>query len=299
AGPAGAGDAGGQGGGPRAPGRNPGMRPAPVPGGPGGRAAVVSGAVVSGAVADALRRWEATVRPHYPDLDPRLLRPGFWFPLPRGRYKFDRDTFGDPRRWTPAGPRPRRHQGNDILAARGTPVRAVGAGRVLARGWSPYGGWFILVELAGTGHAAYYSHLDRYAPGTGVGRPVQPGQVLGFVGNTGYGPPGTRGKFWPHLHFELRRLERGTGQGDRPGTPPAEAGVKDRGAARGPGRPVNPYPYLRYWEAWAAAEEGEGVAAAEGGRTAATGKGEAGAGKAGKGKTRGKTRDRQARGSSP
>lgn len=185
--------------------------------------------LLSPAAGQALRRWEATVRPRYPHLDPRLLRPDYRFPLPRGSYRLDRDTFGDPRHWTPSGPRPRPHQGNDLLAARGTPVRSVGPGRVLARGWSPYGGWFILVELAGTGYFAYYSHLDRYAPEVRVGQRVRAGQVLGYVGNTGYGPPGTRGKFWPHLHFELRR------QGRQPG-------------------PVNPYPYLRYWEALEAAE---------------------------------------------
>lgn len=220
---------GGRGGSPRStPGGASGTSRVPAPAGHGERDQA-GRMPLSPAAGQALRRWEATVRPRYPDLDPRLLRPDFCFPLPRGRYRLDRDTFGDPRHWTPSGPRPRPHQGNDLLAARGTPVRSVGPGRVLARGWSPYGGWFILVELAGTGYAAYYSHLDRYAPEVRVGQRVREGQVLGYVGNTGYGPPGTRGKFWPHLHFELRR------QGGHPG-------------------PVNPYPYLRYWEALAAAE---------------------------------------------
>lgn len=161
----------------------------------------------------------------YGVLDPVLLQPHFRFPLPPGQYRFDRDTFGEERTWNPDGERPRRHQGNDILAARGTDVLAVGPGRVQAMEWSEYGGWTVLLGLAGTPYCAYYSHLDGFAPGLRPGAVVAAGDVLGYVGDTGYGPPGTKGQFWPHLHFELRRGCRG------------EA--------------VNPYPYLRLWEAMA------------------------------------------------
>ena len=67
----------------------------------------------------------------------------------------------------------------------------------------------------------YYAHLSAYAEGLEMGDTVRAGDVLGFVGSTGYGPVGTSDQMIPHLHF----------------------GVYVNDVA------VNPYPYLRAWDA--------------------------------------------------
>jgi len=49
--------------------------------------------------------------------------------------------------------------------------------------------------------------LQGFAEGVEVGAIVEPGQVIGSVGSTGYGPEGTSGKFAPHLHFGLYKFD--------------------------------------------------------------------------------------------
>ena len=94
------------------------------------------------------------------------------------------------------------HEGNDILAEKGTPVLSASPGSVEAVGWTFYSG--TRVGVRGTdGKYYFYAHLSRIAPGISVGAPVQAGDVLGLVGNTGYGPPGHEDEFPPHLHFGI------------------------------------------------------------------------------------------------
>src|SRR5699024_11278036 len=69
-----------------------------------------------------------------------------------------------------------------------------------------------------------YAHLSGYEDGIQVGQVVKPGDVLGRVGSTGYGPPGTSGKFPPHLHYGMYKYN----------------GVRERS--------FDPYPYLQKWE---------------------------------------------------
>lgn len=89
----------------------------------------------------------------------------------------------------------RRHQGNDLFAARGTPVVASVAGSY-RRSANSLGG--ISYYLQGEDGNTYYgAHMAGYGP-VGPGR-VPQGAVLGFVGNTG----NARGTS-PHLHFEIR-----------------------------------------------------------------------------------------------
>lgn len=89
----------------------------------------------------------------------------------------------------------RRHEGQDIFAARGTPVRSATAGYVVRVGENALGGNTVFVAGAG-GRSYYYAHLDSYAPGLAVGDYVTPETVLGYVGTTG-NAAGTA----PHLHF--------------------------------------------------------------------------------------------------
>ncbi|WDM02775.1 M23 family metallopeptidase [Alicyclobacillus cycloheptanicus] len=122
------------------------------------------------------------------------------FPLAK-RYNYTvKYTFGAGRSF---GGR-RRHEGVDIFADYGTPVLACSTAYVEVKGWNPFGGWRI--GLRDTNNVYYYyAHLSSYAKGIHIGDVVQPGQVIGYVGNTGYGPPGTAGRFPPHLHFGMYR----------------------------------------------------------------------------------------------
>ena len=49
----------------------------------------------------------------------------------------------------------------------------------------------------------YYAHFDSYSRSYGVGDRISAGEVLGTMGDTGYGEEGTRGKFAVHLHLGI------------------------------------------------------------------------------------------------
>jgi murein DD-endopeptidase MepM/ murein hydrolase activator NlpD len=93
------------------------------------------------------------------------------------------------------GPRwGRMHEGLDIAAGSGTPIRAAAAGTVSYAGWLGGYGNLVVVEHGG-GLATAYAHQQRiYVP---VGRAVAQGEALGEVGSTG-------NSTGPHLHFEVR-----------------------------------------------------------------------------------------------
>ncbi len=141
------------------------------------------------------------------------------FPIPKGYNYSYRNTWGDRRGW---GGR-RIHEGTDIFAGYGTPVRAAAYGVVELKGWNKYGGWRVGIrDLNNTYH--YYAHLNGFAKGLKIGDVVQSGEVIGSVGSSGYGPPGTSGKFPPHLHFGMYK----------------DDGIKEWS--------FDPYPYLKVWE---------------------------------------------------
>ncbi len=117
----------------------------------------------------------------------------------RFSYSF-RDSWGDARSF---GGR-RMHEGTDIFAGYGTPVLSVCYGYVELIGWNRLGGWRVGVRAADNTYF-YYAHLSSYAKGLKQGVILRPGQVIGYVGSSGYGRPGTAGKFPPHLHFGVYR----------------------------------------------------------------------------------------------
>ena len=120
------------------------------------------------------------------------------FPLPLGSHYTYNSTWGVARGW---GGR-RSHEGTDIFANYGVPVRATGYGIVEIKGWNRYGGWRIGIrDINNTYH--YFAHMNGFTKGIKIGQTVEPGMVIGSVGATGYGPPGTSGKFPPHLHFGM------------------------------------------------------------------------------------------------
>ncbi len=98
-----------------------------------------------------------------------------------------------PRR-SPFGGAPEFHQGLDIGADMGTPVKAAASGTIISAGW--YGGYgnYILIDHGG-GMSTGYGHLSRIDVGNG--QQVQRGQIIGAVGSTG-------ASTGPHLHFEVR-----------------------------------------------------------------------------------------------
>lgn len=88
----------------------------------------------------------------------------------------------------------RRHEGQDIFAPEGTPVRSATHGFVYRIGPARLGGNVVTVVGAG-GRRYYYAHLSRFAD-IREGQAVTPDTVLGYVGSTG-NAAGTP----PHLHF--------------------------------------------------------------------------------------------------
>jgi murein DD-endopeptidase MepM/ murein hydrolase activator NlpD len=107
---------------------------------------------------------------------------------PVGQPRAFSDDFGDPRSGG------RRHQGNDIVAPRGTPVYAAQSGR-FEQTYNDLGGISAYV-YGDSGDTTYYAHLDSYA-GVPNGSHVPAGTMIGHVGNTG----NARGGVY-HLHFE-------------------------------------------------------------------------------------------------
>lgn len=89
----------------------------------------------------------------------------------------------------------RAHQGIDYAAASGTPVRALGNGRVIFAGWK--GGYGRVVEIRHTnGYVTRYGHLSAFGSGIRAGAPVSISQTIGKVGASGLATA-------PHLHFEV------------------------------------------------------------------------------------------------
>ena len=99
----------------------------------------------------------------------------------------------------------RGHEGTDIMASQNVsglyPVVSMTDGIVRSKGWLEKGGWRIGVE-APSGAYFYYAHLDSYAS-VNVGDEISAGNLLGFMGDTGYGVEGTKGKFPVHLHVGI------------------------------------------------------------------------------------------------
>lgn len=99
----------------------------------------------------------------------------------------------------------RGHEGTDIMSAdneRGVlPVVSMTDGVVEKKGWLELGGYRIGIRAPHGGYF-YYAHMDSYAD-IEVGDEVRAGDLLGYMGDTGYGEEGTKGKFPVHLHLGI------------------------------------------------------------------------------------------------
>ncbi len=152
------------------------------------------------------------------------------FPLERRFYSSYEDTWGAPR--TQGG-----HEGTDLMTPSGVPEYAITDGTVVpvagsdADGWNSLGGHAVMVRAdysmgpVEAGDLFYYAHLERESP-LEIGDRVSAGQVVGYSGDTGQGPPGTSGLFPPHLHLGWYD---GTG-----------------GREEAPSGAMNPYPLLEW-----------------------------------------------------
>lgn len=99
------------------------------------------------------------------------------------------------------------HEGTDIFAEPGTPVRSISSGVVENLGWTFYSGWRVGIR-GDDGRYWFYAHLSKFARDIVPGARVGPGDKLGVVGNTGYGfRPGHRDEFTWHLHFGLQAVD--------------------------------------------------------------------------------------------
>jgi murein DD-endopeptidase MepM/ murein hydrolase activator NlpD len=102
----------------------------------------------------------------------------------------------------------RKHLGNDLMGGLGTPIVAVEGGVVEAMGWNRYGGWRIGIRSFDSKRYYYYAHLQKdtpFAKDMYVGKIVQPGDVIGFMGRTGYSDKeNTNNIETVHLHFGMQ-----------------------------------------------------------------------------------------------
>lgn len=129
------------------------------------------------------------------------------YPVPKNsegqkKQSFFENSYGEARNF---GGR-RSHEGVDIFGEKDMegyyPVVSVTDGVVEQIGWLPLGGYRIGIRSYYGGYF-YYAHLSAYGKAYQEGDSVRAGEVLGFMGSTGYGPEGTDGKFPVHLHFGI------------------------------------------------------------------------------------------------
>lgn len=104
----------------------------------------------------------------------------------------------------------RQHLGHDLMAQVGTPVIAVESGVVEVLGWNQYGGWRIGIRSFDGIRYHYYAHLRQnrpYAEGLEEGQVVMAGDVIGYVGRTGYSSTeNTNNIDVSHLHYGLQLI---------------------------------------------------------------------------------------------
>lgn len=101
----------------------------------------------------------------------------------------------------------RKHLGNDLMGGLGTPIVAVEGGVVEVMGWNRYGGWRVGIRSFDNKRYYYYAHLQKdhpFADGLQEGDIVQAGDLIGFMGRTGYSDKENVNNIETvHLHFGL------------------------------------------------------------------------------------------------
>jgi murein DD-endopeptidase MepM/ murein hydrolase activator NlpD len=110
--------------------------------------------------------------------------------------EFSRVSSGFSMRMHPISGQWRQHKGVDFAAAVGTPIRASGDGVVDFSGTqNGYGNIVVIKHWAN--YSTAYAHMSRFAPNLRHGQKVSQGDIIGYVGMTGWSTG-------PHLHYEFR-----------------------------------------------------------------------------------------------
>lgn len=127
-------------------------------------------------------------------------------PIAKGFEYSDYDDFGSSRSYGYK----RQHLGHDMMGQIGTPIIAVESGYVEALGWNQYGGWRIGIRSFDRKRYYYYAHLRQnfpYALDLKEGSIVTAGDVIGYMGHTGYSTvENTNNIDTVHLHFGLQLI---------------------------------------------------------------------------------------------
>ena len=98
-------------------------------------------------------------------------------------------------RFHPVLKKNRPHLGTDFSAPTGTPVRALGDGKVTHAGWRGGYGNLVIIQHDSK-YSTRYGHFSKFGKGIKKGKRVEQGQIIGYVGATGLATG-------PHLHFEF------------------------------------------------------------------------------------------------
>ena len=129
-----------------------------------------------------------------------------YFPIAKGFEYTHYDDFGAGRSYG----YDRKHLGHDMMGQTGTPIVAVESGTVEALGWNQYGGWRIGIRSFDGKRYYYYAHLRQnypYAEWLEEGCTVTAGDVIGYMGRTGYSATeNTNNIDVTHLHWGLELI---------------------------------------------------------------------------------------------
>ena len=127
-------------------------------------------------------------------------------PIAMGFEYSDYDDFGSSRSYGYKRP----HLGHDMMGQVGTPIIAIESGYVEALGWNQYGGWRIGIRSFDGKRYYYYAHLRQnfpYALNLEEGSIVTAGDVIGYMGHTGYSTvENTNNIETVHLHWGLQLI---------------------------------------------------------------------------------------------
>ena len=127
-------------------------------------------------------------------------------PIAKGYGYSHSDDFGNSRSYGYK----RKHLGHDMMGYVGTPIIAIESGTVEAIGWNQYGGWRLGIRSHDRKRYYYYAHLRKdhpYPVDLSVGHPVKAGDVIGYMGMTGYSTKeNTNNIEIPHLHMGIQLI---------------------------------------------------------------------------------------------